>query len=111
MPSASQEASDSGAGHLPDRLRLNAQSFLERIAFQRLTIWIDPGKLTPSEKYLRIDYDSAGGAVSGLPAALFSLGLMAPSFIGPGEIVWIDHDLLHSRIYLRAKPGDALAIQ
>jgi hypothetical protein len=95
---------------LPER-RCHAAHLPEHISFERLTIWLFGSGDAPSEKYLRVDYDPNDQMASGLPAALLALGLVSPSFIAPGDIVRVDHDLAHASVSVRFQPSDTPSFQ
>lgn len=73
-----------------------------------LAIWVEPVRGAPFKKCLRVDYDLKDHALGGLADALIILGALAPSFEAPGDIMRLEHDLLHASVRLWIEPGDSL---
>lgn len=89
---------------------LLADRAFKDISVKGLTVWLDGHGSAPSEKLLRVDYNSDGESILGLPEALLALGLLAPSFIVPGYVVRVHHDLDNSSVALRLEPSDSASV-
>ena len=113
MPDGQQDARASREGPLQriPKGRVHAASQLENISYKRVTCWFYGGDGAPVEKLLRVDYDPHDEMATALPSALIALGLMAPSFIAPGDFVRVDHDLAQSCVSLRFEPCDPATLK
>jgi hypothetical protein len=71
------------------------------------TIWLDGIGSAPSAKFLRVDYDPDDEQFRSFSSALAVLSEFAPSFIIPGHVGRIVHDLKNARVFLRLEPRHA----
>ena len=80
------------------------------IPIEGINIWLEVVSDAPSLKRLRVDYNTNDETVCGLPNALMILGLLVPSFIGPGYSVRLDNDIQHSSVSILIEPRDSNAV-
>ena len=94
------------------RPKLNASSHcvLPHEAVDRVTVWLEGAGGAPSDKFIRVDYNTDGKSPPALPEALTILGYLAPSFVVPGYVVRLDHDLKKSCVLLRLEPSESMPV-
>src|SRR5580698_9962309 len=82
----------------------------DRISDQKIdgvVIWLHGMGGTPSEKFIRIDYDAGDEATGPFERALLVLCDFAPTLVAAGHTRRIIHDFKHSCIVLRLVPSNA----
>ena len=75
-------------------------------ALRALPFGLAGGDGTPTEKRIWVNYDSDNQMVSALSEALKALGLLAPSFVAPGEVMRLYHNSEHSLVGIRFEPRE-----
>jgi hypothetical protein len=88
-----------------------AESAFVNESIERITVWLYGAGGTPSEKFIRIDYDPDGEHPSALPIALSALGRLAPALIVPGYVMRLDHDIQQSCVLLRLQPRETKSVR